>query len=359
MITKSIFPISLALICLLLFSGVALAGDEDPQNVAQAVYGEIIVLGVDSLTVENPSGEQIVFLVDDNTRYRSRNMDQPNFEDLHEDTKVAIYSRPSNENKSLARMIILLPEDFKPGQWASIRTRGEITNVDTTAMSFSVQSQDGEELSFSVDDETRFFGQVAGIGDLQIGWQVAVGGTENDDGRYLAKLVGSVDLKNTRTRTGMINEVNLSADSFTLITRQDDEFTVTVDENTRYRSRDGQIQDLENLEQGMVAIAVGVSQEDGSFLAARVAAGNEDDLPNFDVKIGGTISAIGEDSITVQNRAGEETTFTVDAETRFQGRGSVSSLDDFEVGIVALVGGFENGDGNPAAKLVIVGKSQD
>ncbi len=356
MITKTIFPFSLALICFLIFNGVALAGEGSPQRDAQAVYGEIVAMGIGDFTVQNSEGEQIVYLVDDSTRFRSVTLEAPGFDDLQEESKVAIFTRQGDGTNLIARMVILLPDEFDPDQWASIRVRGEITNVDTVASSFSVQTQDGEETTFFADEHTRFLGQVSNLSDLQMGWKVAVGGTENDDGSFLAKLVGRAELENNDSKAGTISEVNLTQGTFSLSTRQDEDVNVTVDENTKFRSRDQQIQGLVDIEPNMVAVVIGEYQEDGSFLATQVAAGNEDDLPNFDVKIGGTVDTIAGDSLTIQSRSGEEITFLIDDETKFQGRGGVSSLEDLESGMTVLVGGFENEDGLPLAKLVFCWK---
>lgn len=359
MITKTVLPFSLALICLLFFSGVVLAANELPQGNSQAEYGVVVALGTGSITVQNPQGAENIFIVDENTQYRAAHLDEPGIDDLQEGSKVAVFSRTANGDAGIARLIVVLPDDFEPGQWASIRARGEITHVDGGVNSFVVQTQSGEEMVFFTDDQTRYYGQVSGYDDLVVGLNVAVGGTEDGDGGLIAKLIGAADSDNTSRRVGTIGEVLPAAGTFTLITRQNEELVIAVDENTRYRSRDDQIQELVDLAPDMVAVVVGVLQEDGVIMSSQVAVANKEDLPNFDVRSGGTIISIVENSLTIQNRSGEEITFLIDDETNVRGLGASSNLEDLEVGMIALVGGYESDDGPPMAKLIIVRENKE
>ena len=157
---------------------------------------------------------------------------------------------------------------------------------------------------------------------------------------------------------GTVTGVDAAASSFTLNTRQGEDLTFVVNDDTKFHSRNGEIENLTDLQTDMLAIVIAHPQGDGTLLAIRVAAGSPDDLPNFDVKAGGHITAIGIDSFTVQPQDGDELTFLVSEETNFRSPGgSIHGLEDLEVGMVALVGGDDLGAGEYLAKLVIAGQT--
>ena len=71
----------------------------------------------------------------------------------------------------------------------------------------------------------------------------------------------------------------------------------------------------------------------------------------------GKISAVGSSSLTIENRAGESKTFVVDGNTIIRSRsGSISSFDDLEVGMMAVVRGSTLDDGRQLARWLGVGQ---
>ncbi len=348
-------PLLIAILSAMLMSSMALAAEDTPQGRGQSMYGEIVAVAVDGFTVQNQAGEQVTYLIDEKTSYRSSEIEEPGLSDLQVGGKVAVFAPGRPPESPTARLVILLPDDFDPSQWAGVRARGEIVAVDLDAGSFVLQTNSGEERPFLVDDTTRYFGQLSGLRDLQSGWEAGVGGVETDDGDLLAKFVIGVDIQNAKIHAGTITGVIPSAGTFTLQTRQGEEWTVAVDENTRYNSRAGEIAGLDDLVPDMVAMVYGSPQDEGVFLAKRVIAVDVEDLPNYDVKAFGQITAVSEDSFTIQPRNGDERTFLVDEETSFRAReGEVNGLDDLEDGMFALVGAYETEDGQLLAKLIFV-----
>jgi len=343
----------------MLISGVVLAAEDTPQVRGQRIYGEIVAIADEGFTVQNQNGEQFTYLVDENTSFRSSEIEEPGIADLQVGAKVAVFAPGKVDENPTARLVILLPGEFDPSQWAEVRTRGKTMQVDLDANSFVVQTNSGEEQTLIVDETTRFFGQLSGLSDLQIGWEVAVGGVETDDGGLLARLVIAADVQNTKVHAGTITEVIPAAGTFTLQTRQGEEWTIAVDENTNYNSRAGEIEALDDLAPDMAAMVFGSPQEGGVFLATRVIAGDAEDLPNYDVKNLGQVTNVGDDSLTLEPRNAEEMTFLVDEETTFRARGGeVNGLGDLEEGMFALVGAYETEDGQLLAKLIFVRASQ-
>ena len=349
---KNKFFISLfvALLCSLFLSNIGLA-----EEMGQSIYGEIVAIDENSFTMQNHNGDQFTFLIDEITNYRSSEIDEPSHSDLEVGGTVAVFAPDQVEVTPTARLVILLPGDFDPSQWAGTRVRGQIMVVNLEEHSFVIQTRSAQEQTFIVDDSTRFFGKLSGYNDLQAGVEVVVGGMETDDGDLIARLVIEADLLNAKSHVGTITQVIPAAGTFTLQTRQGEERMIAVDANTNYNSRAGEIEGLNDLLPDMVAMVYGVLQGDGVFLASHVIAGDADDLPNYDVKALGQIIAIGDDSITIQSRNGEEMVFLVDDETNFRSRGNaVTSLDDLEVSMFTLVGAYEKEDGQMLAKLVFV-----
>jgi hypothetical protein len=354
MFKKTIILLSLAVICVMLFSSVAIAAEPASQLDARLIYGEIAAVDAGTLTLQNGNGENVTFLLDDDTRYRAANLEAPGFDDLQIGVKVAVFGSAMGDGERIARLVVLLPDNFDPSQWAAVRTRGEITEIGVD--NFTVQSQADEPTTFYVDDTTRFFGQISDSSDLQTGWMVAVGGVESEAGVLLARLVIAADLENTKTYVGTISEVMPAAGTFIFVTRGDQQLNIVVDENTKFASRDGKIQSLADLTPDMLAIVVGIAQGDDMILATRIAAAHAEDLPNFDVRAGGTVLMVGDNTLTIQFTTGEEKTFLIDNETKFRGRGGISGLSDLEPEMVVFVGA-EGGDAElPLAKLVLVGK---
>ena len=134
---------------------------------------------------------------------------------------------------------------------------------------------------------------------------------------------------------------------------------VAVARNTAFNSRNGDIEGLNDLTQDMVVMVYGSSQDDGVFLATRIVAADAEDLPNFDVKAWGQVTAVEVNSISLQPRNGEEMTFLVDEESIFRSRGNeLTSLGDLEEGSFAFVGANETDDGQLLAKLIFVRAAQ-
>ncbi len=356
---KLIAPFTIAILCAILVVGSALAAEDTPQGRGQNIYGVVIAIADDSFTLQNQDGKLFTYFVDDSTNFRSPEIEAPDFANLELGGKIAVFAPGSDEAYPAARLVILLPEDFDPSQWAEARTRGEVVSVDIEAGSFTLQANSGEEKSFWVDDSTRFFGQLSSLNDLQVGMSVGVGGVEAEDGEVLARLIVGANTQEAKLHAGTIMVVTPAAGTFTLETRQGDDLIIAVDENTIFNSRAGEIESLNDLTVDMVAMVYGSSQDDGVFLATRLVAGDTDDLPNYDVKAIGQVTEVGVDSVSLQPRNGEEMTFLVDEETTFRSRGNeLTSLGDFEEGSFALVGAYETDDGQLLAKLIFVRAAQ-
>ena len=163
-----------------------------------------------------------------------------------------------------------------------------------------------------------------------------------------------------RKFTGEIISVDAGEGSFNIKPRRaEKELTVLVDENTRFKSRDGDLEGLDDLEPEMIAIVAVKKGEDGELLAVVVAASTKDDLPKFETRVGGKVTEVENNSFTIMRRDGQEVSILVTGDTKFRSRGDkVQSLDDLEPDMIVVVGGKELGNGKHQyqAQLVLVGK---
>ncbi len=144
---------------------------------------------------------------------------------------------------------------------------------------------------------------------------------------------------------GEITGVVPGQGTFTILTRKGDEIEFQTNENTKFRSPNGSVEDIHDLKKGMKAFVAAARQDDGTLIALMVAAGNMKDRPNrpeLDVKVGGEVTAVGASSLTIQTRNGESISFSANDSTHFKG---IGALDELEIGMKAAVGANETDDG--------------
>jgi len=241
---------------------------------------------------------------------------------------------------------------------ADVRVAGEITAVDVAASVFTLHTRKGEDLRFQVDESTKFHsrsGEVDGLEDLQPGMMAGVAAKTLDDGSLLALRV-AVGAKEDRVRVaGVITGIVPGQGTFTLETREGEAWEFQTSERTRFRSRDGSVQDIHDLKKDMHVVVVAIKGEDGQWLALLVAAGSPEDRPRDGELLAGEIVALGVDSITLEKRDGGTVIVFVVEATVFKSRdGSVDSFDDLEVRMMAAIGAHEE-DGQLVAAWVAAG----
>jgi len=242
---------------------------------------------------------------------------------------------------------------------ADVRAAGEVTAVDTAGSIFTLHTLKGEDLRFHVDQDTQFHsrtGEVDGPEDLKPGMMAVVAADRLEDGALLALHVAA-GAKEDRVRvSGVITGVVPGQGTFTVQTDEGEAREFQTGERTRFRSRDGSVQDIHDLKKGMHVVVVAIKGEDGSWLALLVAAGSSEDRPSDGERFVGKIVGLGEDSITLEKRDGGTVTVFVIDSTVFKSRdGSVDSFDDLQVGMVAAVGARQE-DGRLVAAWVAAGK---
>ncbi|MFQ5921853.1 MAG: DUF5666 domain-containing protein [Anaerolineales bacterium] len=158
---------------------------------------------------------------------------------------------------------------------------------------------------------------------------------------------------------GEISGVVPGQGAFTLTTRRGDELEFQTNDETKFRSPNGSVEDIHDLKKGMKALVVAAEQDDGTLLALMVAAGHPEDLPDGK-QLGGVIESVNLDaqSFMLKPREGETVRIKTSARTRFRGEG-IDGLGDLEHGMHARVVAIEQDQSGLMALLVAAGKPKD
>jgi len=228
---------------------------------------------------------------------------------------------------------------------------GQVTAIQDNA--FTMKLRDGKEVTVNVTDQTKF--RKAGSGeasfsDLQVGNWVMVAG-RHDNGENEARLVvilpDDFDPNAIHHTAGKIESVDADAHTFTITTRQGDELTVQITDQTRFRGISGE----SDLKPDMMVVVVYRQKGDETPTAMLVAVPTQKGARGA----AGEVTAVGDNSITIKPRRGGEITVTLAENACIRSpQGDPLSLSDVHVGDFARM--LTNGDPNsPQAWLVIVG----
>jgi hypothetical protein len=351
--------IMLAMLAGLWVSNTALAKAGGPGGLLRRPkpeLGKVTLVAEEQFTIQRRDATELTILVDENTRFIDREKNEMTFADVKTGRWVAVAAPEDEAGKRVARLVVILPEDFDPAKME--RLGGRITSIITAAKQFVMQNRQGEDFTINTDEETLFRGEATDLASLQEGWLAGALVLKQDDGSLLAQTVraGSPILK----KAGEITAVDDKAGTLTLKPlRGGEEITFAVDADTRFRSRDGSLKSLADLKVGMVGLVVAKAPLSGADegthpVAVLVAAIERNKLPKFDQRIGGKIVSVDKSAFTIEARDGKQYTFQVTGDTLFRSRGSlVQKLEDLKAGMIVMVGANELGSGQYQAQLVI------
>lgn len=307
--------------------------------------GIITAVDPDSNTfeLENQDGKVVSVVVDEKTRYKGQ---AGSLDELEVGWEAGVAGEKTQDGSLKAGMVLAGEVKF------SVKARGEISAVDLEDETFNLETPAGEVLTFQVNQETQFRGQLESLDEMRVGWDAGVAGQEDEDGTLLAGLVLAGKKPERVKARGEISAVDLKDQTFTLETPSGEQQTYHVDEKTIIRGRSTSLADLR------VGWDVGVSgiiQEDGSFRAVLIVAGEADNL----VKSRGEVVDIdlSAGAFSLETAKGETLTFQVGEKTRFKGQ--LSALDDLEIGQQAGVLARKTEDGSLLCLMVIAGNPTD
>lgn len=233
-------------------------GFEPPSLIRAA--GEIISVSGNGFSLRKQNGEVVSLLVDENTHFRGV---AGSLAELEVGMLAGVGARQS-ENGSLVAVVVITRE--RPERPEIHRFVGTIHSSNPGANRFTLDTRDGERITFAVTDRTQFRGQVSGLGDLKPGMAAGVGAYQDENGGWTAIVVVAGDLPEPGQRAaGKVTSVG--SNSFTMINRGGEEMTFSVTDSTRFVSRNGEIDGLEDLRVGMLVGVIYETSSDGRLIA--------------------------------------------------------------------------------------------
>ncbi len=230
-----------------------------------------------------------------------------------------------------------------------LKARGKVTDVNTSAGKFSIETPEGDQLRLFVDENTRYAGQIESLEDLEVGMGAGVAYREHSEGKLVA--VGLVagygpDLSKVK---GEVTAVDSQLGKFEIVTADGRRMRFFVDENTRYQ---GQLSSLDELQVGWQAGVASKDGENGKQITVLLIAGVRPEA----IRAQGSIVSVDPRAgkFRLEKTDGEVLTFWVNEETNF--RGQVSSITDLEEGLRAGVGGYMNTEDQLVARVIVAGE---
>ncbi len=247
-----------------------------------------------------------------------------------------------------------------------VRLIGQVTHVDAATSSFEMETKSGENKTIIVNEGTKYRspgGKIKKFADLARGMQVIVIAVEQGNGTTLAKIIGAAKYTPERDVMRVIGEITgvvAPNGSFSLRARDNRILRFETDESTRYRSQDGAIEGLEDLETGMKALVVARQSEEGSPIALLVAAGKIDDLPPIR-QYKGEVSKVnpGQGLFTILTIDDQELEFKISERTKFRSPdGDITSVNHLRSGMRVQIRAIVNEDGGLTPLIIIAGSPQ-
>lgn len=293
-------------------------------------------------SIQTPSGEELRFFVDEKTRYGGQ---ISSLEDLEEGMGAGVVYKEHSEGKLIA---VGLVAGYAPDL---VKARGEVTAVDARQGVFEIETPEGEVMRFSVDENTRYQGQLTSLEEMQVGWAAGVAAREVDGQLTAVLVIAGMRPEITRAQ-GVIVGVDAAAGVFRLKTEDGSIQAFFVDENTTYK---GQVERIRDLEIGMRAGVGAYLNHNDQWVARVVLAGYpQDERPEI-IRAQGTIKTVspGAGKFQLEKSDGSVLTVYVDEMTRYKGQ--VSGFDDLEKGMRLGFAGYVDEDGQIVARLVIAG----
>jgi hypothetical protein len=318
----------------------AFAAEEDPLD-HQRLRGEVVQVdpGAGKFRLETQDGTVETIFTTEDTRFGGK---LQSLDEMQVGWKVWVLGSDEGGKFEAAVVVAGDLENFTTA-------RGMVSETDPAAGKFRIEGRDGTIITFFVDENTRFGGQISALEDLEVGWLAGVAYQEAD-GKNTAALVLAGDAPDLYKMQGEVTDVDAGAGKFRVQNQEGKIETFFVDESTRYQ---GQLSGLGDLESGWKAVVAARESEDGKMTAVMVIAGK---LPEV-TRMQGTVTQVdpAAGKFRIESGDGTVTTFFTDENTRYKGK--IDSLQDLEVGARAGVGAVEQ-DGKLIARVLVAGQSR-
>ncbi len=238
-----------------------------PPEQGLHLRGEVTDIGIYEFGLQTEDGQSHSIAVNDATRFGG---DLTGLSDMEVGMQVGVLAVEQPDGSLLA--LGVGTGDF---QGRGNRYGGKVADVDVAGSAFSIVNREGVTTRFNVNESTEFHsrdGSVDSLDDLQADMPVMVAAQESDGGLLaLAVFVGDPELFTGEHAGGTVTGVG--TDTFTIVTRGGETLTFLVNNETQFRSHDGLVAGLEDLENGMRVAVTYETQADGTLLAKLVAVG--------------------------------------------------------------------------------------
>ena len=343
MFKKIVVPLIAAILLAVTLSGTALAAEGDHPELLKA-RGEVIAVdpAAGKFRIEKSDGSVLTFFVNEDTNFRGLE----GLPEMQVGWKAGVAAREDGDGKLWAVWVIAGdPSHFN-------QVRGRVIDVNSSAGKFAIETPDGTEMRFFVDEKTRYGGQISGLEELEAGMEAGVVYTEHSEGKLIAVglIAGSApELIKTK---GEVTAVDANLGMFEIVTRDGTRMRFFVDEKTRYQ---GQLSSLEEMQVGWQAGVAAKEGDDGQLIAVLVIAGVRPETIRAEGIIVSVDAAAGK--FRLEKGDGTILTFFVDENTSYKGQ--VEGIRDLEEGMRTGVGGYEDQDNKLIARAVVAGYPQN
>ncbi|RMF41171.1 MAG: hypothetical protein D6755_12865 [Anaerolineae bacterium] len=155
----------------------------DPRELRRNTFqGEVWAIGSGSITLQTRQGEQVELYVDGATDFQSPGGLVQGFGDLQVHMQIGVFASPQDDGALHANVLIATRPRVS-------KHLGMVASVDGSSLTLT--RRDGQTLTFQVNAETRFKGEVAALSDLQPGMQAVVAAYPDSSGAWTAIFIGA------------------------------------------------------------------------------------------------------------------------------------------------------------------------
>jgi hypothetical protein len=343
MFRKVVIPLIAAVLLAVTFSATAMAAEGDHPELVKA-RGEVIAVdpAAGKLRIEKSDGTVLTCFVNEDTNYRGLQ----SLEEMQLGWKAGVAAREAEDGKLW--VVLLIAGDTSNFN----QVRGRVIDVNTSAGKFAIETPDGTEMRFFVDEKTRFGGQISSLEELEVGMGAGVVYTEHSEGKWIAVGLVAGSAPDLIKAKGEVTAVDTNLGKFEIVIADGTQMRFFVDEKTRYQ---GQLSSLEEMQAGWQAGVAAKESDDGKFTAVLVIAGIRPEAVRAEGTIVGVDAAAGK--FRLERGDGSVLTFFVDENTTYKGK--VEGIRDLEEGIRVMVGGYENQEERLIARIVGAGYPQN
>lgn len=147
---------------------------------------------------------------------------------------------------------------------------GEITSIGDEEFTMLIRSE--IEITVLVNEDTKYLGELESFEDLEVDMRIGAAGVRQGEGIFLAKaLFAGERLGDLRRAGGEVTDVGSS--SLTIETRNGESLTFEVNEQTRFKSRDGEVEELADIEEGDMVLVIYLVNDSGDLVAKMIGVG--------------------------------------------------------------------------------------